>query len=243
MTESQLLIARVSGYVQRHMSQFDASHDYEHIKRVVGLAHTIYSQLNLPGESIPTDSEAQPTLDLPTITLSALLHDVGDRKYIKDGEDGTTLVRDKLLELGADEALATKVQAICLGVSYSAEVKDLARVKTLIAQHPELAVVQDADRLDAIGAVGIGRAFTYGGAKTNRDMEGTMEIFELHLLKVEALMKTEPGRKMARERTERLRTFQTWWGEEMEIGRISLPNPEPQLFNKEQKLDGLKLES
>lgn len=197
------------------MSHYDGSHDFNHIKRVVGLAHYIHSQMT---ELIPGKNTSTPHLDLDVITLSALLHDVGDRKYVQDSENAQTMVRDVLLGFGASQALAEKVQVICLGVSYSSENKDLAYVIDLIARHPELAVVQDADRIDAIGAVGIGRLFTYGGAKTERSMDKSVNILDDKLYKLENLMKTAPGKELARERTRRLREFHAWWEEEIKIG-------------------------
>jgi uncharacterized protein len=114
--------------------------------------------------------------------------------------------------------MATRVQTICLAVSYTSEKKDPVYVKNLIAKYPELAVVQDADRLDSIGAVGIGRVFTYGGARTARGMDGSMEMMEMKLFELEGMMKTGPGREMAGEKTERLRIFRGWWDEEVETG-------------------------
>lgn len=117
--------------------------------------------------------------------------------------------------LGCPRDLAARVQAICSGVSYSAEVRDPAGTAALITQYPELAVVQDADRLDSIGAIGLGRCFTFGGARTeSASLEEAMEQVETRLLRVEGMMKTEVGRKLARERTRRLRTFRDWWREE-----------------------------
>lgn len=152
MTDMRELINKVSASVENYMSKYDGSHDFNHIKRVVGLAHRIYSEM-----AATTSNKTAPTLDLDVITLSALLHDVGDRKYLKEGEDAKTMVRDVLLKLGTSQDLAEKVQTICGCVSYNSEMKDLGHVVSLIAKHPELAVVQDADRLDALGAVGIGR--------------------------------------------------------------------------------------
>ncbi|KAL6699149.1 hypothetical protein J3F84DRAFT_365061 [Trichoderma pleuroticola] len=201
LTVDPALVAKVTDYIKVYMANYDPSHDYSHIKRVVHLAQTIQAQV--------------PNTDRDIVTLAALMHDVGDRKYLKPGEDASRMIFTALTSLGASEELAEKIQTICLGVSYSSEIKDLARVRDLIEQHPELAVVQDADRLDAIGAVGIGRVFTFGGAK-GRDLGDSIGHFEEKLLKLETMMKTDVGRAMARERTERLRLMQEWWKQETE---------------------------
>ena len=207
---STALIPQVSSFVEKYMSKYDGSHDFNHIKRVVGLAHLIYNESkenqHLYGEAVE--------LDLNVITLAALLHDVGDKKYLAPGEDSNTLVLATLLSFGAPEGLALKVQRIVTGVSYSSEIKDPAQVQAVILKYPELAVVQDADRLDAIGAIGIGRTFTFGGAKGGRHMGETIAHFEEKLLKLEKMMKTAPGRRLARERAERLIVFKGWWEEE-----------------------------
>ena len=59
--------------------------------------------------------------------------------------------------------------------------------------------------------------FTYGGAKTDRSMAGTMEHLDEKLVKLEGMMKTPVGRKVARERGERLRVFKGWWVEEVGV--------------------------
>ncbi|PTB79010.1 hypothetical protein M440DRAFT_1398275 [Trichoderma longibrachiatum ATCC 18648] len=201
LTVDPALVAKVTDYIKVYMSNYDPSHDYSHIQRVVHLAQTIQPSV--------------PHTNRDIVTLAALLHDVGDRKYLKPGEDGLRMVHATLRSLGASEELAEKIQAICLGVSYTSEVKDPARVRELIREHPELAVVQDADRLDAIGAVGIGRAFTFGGAK-GRALGDSIGHFDVKLVKLEGMMKTDVGREMARERTERMRLMQEWWRQETE---------------------------
>ncbi|KAE8442255.1 hypothetical protein EG329_003515 [Mollisiaceae sp. DMI_Dod_QoI] len=208
------LIPKVTAFVEKYMSKYDGSHDFNHIRRVVGLAHLIYTEINKERQESPLMFDEEPELDLHVITLSALLHDVGDKKYLGPGEDANTLVLATLLSMGAPEELAIKVQRIVLGVSYSSEIKDPDAVKIMIQKYPELAVVQDADRLDAIGAVGIGRTFTFGGAKGGRAMAETIQHFDDKLERLESMMKTGPGRKLARERTERLTTFKSWWEEE-----------------------------
>ncbi|KAH8601903.1 hypothetical protein B0O99DRAFT_607709 [Bisporella sp. PMI_857] len=209
MAEHQDLVRKVSTYVESYMNNFDGSHDFYHIKRVLGLAHTIYAEVS---KSTPNTE-----LNLTIITLAALLHDVGDRKYIKPGEDPNILVQNLLLSFGAPPALAQKVQTICAGVSYFNEIQDPQKVIELILEHPELAIVQDADRLDAIGAVGVGRVFTYGGAKAKRSMDESVQVFDSKLLKLENCMKTKVGKRIARERTEHLRTFMKWWDAEVEV--------------------------
>jgi uncharacterized protein len=204
------LIPKVSGFVEKYMSKYDGSHDFNHIRRVVGLAHFIYTEIIKESEEDDEESD----LDLHVITLAALLHDVGDKKYLEPGQDGNTLVLATLLSFGAPEDLAIKVQRIVLGVSYSSEIKDPVNVRNQIEKYPELAVVQDADRLDAIGAVGIGRTFTFGGAKGAREMGETIKHFEEKLERLESMMKTAPGKRLARERTERLTIFKSWWDDE-----------------------------
>ncbi|POR38197.1 Uncharacterized protein TPAR_01605, partial [Tolypocladium paradoxum] len=73
----------------------------------------------------------------------------------------------------------------------------------------------DADRLDALGAVGVGRAFAFGGAR-GRGLGDTVDHFEEKLVRLEGMMKTETGRALARVRTERIRAVQAWWREETE---------------------------
>lgn len=74
--------------------------------------------------------------------------------------------------------------------------------------------MQDADRLDALGGIGIGRAFAYGGAR-GRGLGETVGHFEEKLVRLEGMMKTGEGRRLARVRGERVRVFRGWVREEM----------------------------
>lgn len=204
------LITKVLLYVEDYMSRFDASHDYEHILRVYYLSRTISAReahLLPPVHYNPN-----------VIALASLLHDVGDKKYLMPGEDGSTMVQNILLNLGASASIAEKVQEIVSHVSYSTEIKDPSKIQDLITEHPELAVVQDADRLDAIGAVGIGRCFAYTAAKGKGSLQEAITHFQEKLERLELMMKTRTGRAMAMERTERLRVFRGWWDEEVDEG-------------------------
>ena len=81
--------------------------------------------------------------------------------------------------------MACTVQKIGSNVSYKLEVQNPAYTRSIIEQVPELAIVQDADRLDALGAIGIGRTFTYGGVMKRAHMQETIDHFDEKLFKLE----------------------------------------------------------
>lgn len=207
----EALISSVKEYVQDYMSRYDASHDYKHIQRVLGLSLAILEK-ERPSPAVPVEQQYDETL----VTLGALLHDVGDKKYLQPGQDANTLVRDLLLQLGAPANLADRVQDLVLHVSFSTEKKDPQKTREKIASMPELGIVQDADRLDAIGAVGIARCFAFTGAKdlSGDGLDGAIEHFKEKLELLEGMMKTHAGRALARDRTEKLKVFRSWWESE-----------------------------
>ena len=145
------LIPATEQAVRRALQHVDASHDFSHIERVRRVS------LQLASAEGITDAAT-----LAAIELGALLHDVADWKY--SGSDGASAEAASriLAEAGcADAELLARVQAVIAGVGYSTELAG----GVAAALPLEVAIVQDADRLDAIGAIGIARSFTYGGAK------------------------------------------------------------------------------
>jgi uncharacterized protein len=190
------------GFVREYMSRFDPSHDYAHITRVHALA------LRLAATS-PTP------LNPHIVSLSALLHDVGDHKYT-DTTAAAASAEECLLSVGCPAGLAMAVQTVTAAVSFSKESENPARVQEVLNVYPELAAVQDADRLDALGAVGIARCFVFGGVKRPQcGLQGSVEHFGEKLVKLEGMMKTDAGREIARERTRRIEEFWRWWKEEV----------------------------
>lgn len=155
----QELFKSINEFVHAYMSQpgHDNSHDYHHILRVVSNANRI----------LQAELKANPSAsyDTTALFLAALLHDVGDRKYAKPGEDVENQISTILRERGAGDDLALKVQTMVHHVSYTHEVRNPEAVVATLQKYPELAIVQDADRLDAIGAVGVARCFSFGAAK------------------------------------------------------------------------------
>lgn len=210
-TSDTALFKAINTYVHAYMSQYDASHDYQHILRVLSNANLI---LQAETKTRPPSTPYNTT----SLFLAALLHDVGDHKYAKPGEDPDTLVRSILLTHGADVALADRVQIVVKHVGYTNENRDPQSVIDVLALYPELAIVQDADRLDAIGAVGIGRCFSFGAAKFPEQAMGRAIVhFDEKLFKLERMMKTQCGRGLARRRTEVLREFAREWREEEKL--------------------------
>lgn len=129
-------------------SQFegDASgHDWYHIERVLNVSRYIQSKEGG---------------DLEIIELAALLHDISDHKF-NGGilDEGGRVAFDLLVSFGYPENRAELVRYIVDNVSFKGAETD-AEMKSL-----EGKIVQDADRLDAIGAIGVGRTFAYGGHK------------------------------------------------------------------------------
>lgn len=138
------LILAITAEVRAFMRHYDASHAFDHVERVLGLALAI----------LAAEPPRRPALDARVVALAALLHDVGDRKYLAAGQDGAAVAHGLLRAYSADEALAARVQAICSGVSYTSEMEDPERTRVLMERYPELAVVQDADRIVRVAGCG-----------------------------------------------------------------------------------------
>ncbi|WEW61047.1 hypothetical protein PRK78_006536 [Emydomyces testavorans] len=231
LVSDSALVEKVTSYVKDYMSHYDSSHDFDHVQRVLGLARLIASVSQTPPSTSSTPNvNTSPPYNPLIITLSSLLHDVGDKKYLKPGDSADTMVYDLLVSFGAPNSLAEKINTVVRNVSFSSETKSAEsrmRVCQLVQEIPELGVVQDADRLDAIGAVGIGRTFTYGGAagkmgQNGRSMQSTIEHFTDKLECLEGLMKTAEGKRLAAERTRRLKLFREWWEEETRAAQEGL---------------------
>jgi uncharacterized protein len=153
------LIDNIRNEVQSHFANDTSGHDWFHIERVVKLA--VYIQSVEGG-------------DLEIVQLAALLHDISDHKLnggiLNDGARAANVI---LTKYGAAKELSLKVCDIIDRVSFKGA-KVFDEMPTL-----EGKIVQDADRLDAIGAIGIARAFSYGGNK-NRPMYVPSQSYHLH---------------------------------------------------------------
>lgn len=193
------IIAATIEFVKETLADAEKGHDWFHVERVYKNAKAINEEERANGL---------------IVQLAALLHDIADSKFHNGNEElGPQLAGDFLRGQGLPDEVIYHVQQIIRNLSYS------SNLGTVGYQSAELNVVQDADRLDAMGAIGIARAFTYGGFK-NREMYNpdvppqlnmskeeykrsaapTINHFYEKLLHLKDLMLTEKGKKMAEAR-------------------------------------------
>ena len=198
--EAENLIEKTVAFVKEVLADAEGGHNWYHIERVWNMSRYIW---DLEGHG-----------DLLTIELAALLHDISDAKF-NGGDEvlGCQLAFNFLSTLGVKRETAEHVQSIIKYVSYKGGFPQ-SHIRSI-----EFRIVQDADRLDAMGAIGIARAFNYGGFKNRliydpsiplqdyKDSEAyhksdapTINHFYEKLLKLKDLMNTKTGREIALER-------------------------------------------
>jgi uncharacterized protein len=152
------IIQKTADYIKGEFSDDSSGHDWWHIYRVWKNAITICEHEKA---------------DAFIVELAALLHDLDDWKFNESGDETPLRAKAWLDSCSVETSIADKVCEIIMHISYKgANVEN--KMKSL-----EGFIVQDADRLDAIGAIGIGRAFAYGGYK-NRLMYDPESDPQLH---------------------------------------------------------------
>ena len=197
-------------YALERMRTNEGSHDFGHARRVLHHAKQICAELLREGA----------TINEGVVAISALLHDVFDAKLYTGDEPGEILLGRFLrsLELAPEHIAA--ISRVVRGISFS---KQMASSEGECPRSLEMDVVQDADRLDAIGAIGIARCFAYGGAKRT-SLQSSRLHFEEKILRLESLMRTAAGKRMAAERHRFVCTFLETLDEEFRLtGQNSLP--------------------
>lgn len=194
---NQEIVDKTVTFVQKTLANAEGGHDWWHIYRVWKIAKHI--------------AEKEGGVNVLVVQLGALLHDIADSKF-NDGDEeiGPKKARDFLLSLDVDEEVISHVENIVRHISFKGALEGKKWTS------PELAVVQDADRLDALGAIGIARTFNYGGHKgralydpniqpnlqmTKEEYKNstapTLNHFYEKLLLLKDLMNTKTGKEMA----------------------------------------------
>lgn len=192
------IIQQTIAFVKDQLSDAEGGHDWWHIYRVWKLSRHIAKEEKV---------------DNLIIDLGALLHDIADAKFHGgDEEIGPKLASAHLLSIGIDKDTIQHVEQIIRNISFKNSNEQKFRSQ-------ELDIIQDADRLDAIGAIGIARAFNYGGykdrpiynpeikpnlkmskAEYKKSLSPTINHFYEKLLLLKDMMNTSTGRAMAEER-------------------------------------------
>ncbi|KAJ2784853.1 hypothetical protein H4R18_000887 [Coemansia javaensis] len=247
MTEA-VVVDATERFVRAYMGRYDCSHDWYHVQRVVRQA-----------VAIAADEAQRRPVDVLVVRLAALLHDVDDAKYRQQGGgDRAFSSAEFLVAAGLDAARAALVARIVDAVSFRKELladeQDRAGTTTTTAAGgaadrewrqacAELACVQDADRLDAIGAFGVLRCAAFSGARGRplHDPEdaaladitydqyvarsagagagSAVSHFYEKLLRLAAMMKTDRGRAEARQRHAFMRGFLDQIDAELRFGQ------------------------
>lgn len=212
----QQIIEQTEVYVQKELGQDATGHDWFHVDRVRGNALTIYKQEN-QGDAF-------------VIEMAALLHDIADEKLNDSVEKGEAKLEAFLNSILLEKETKDHIKQIIETISYKGGRKtELATI--------EAKIVQDADRLDAIGAIGIARAFAYGGKKGQPIYDPNIQVREemtleeyrkgkstsIHhfyekLLKLKDLLNTKTAKDMAEKRQKMMELFleqffQEWNGQ------------------------------
>ncbi|CAM1370790.1 Phosphohydrolase [Tenacibaculum soleae] len=205
--DTQQTIKNTIVFVKKTLQGAEGGHDWFHIERVYKNALLIAEDENV---------------DNFIVSLGALLHDIADAKFY-DGDEtiGPKLARKFLEKQQVDEESIVHIENIIQYISYKTSLSDGVKFSS-----PELAVIQDADRLDAIGAIGIARCFNYGGFKNRvlydpeikpnlnmtkdeykKSTAPTINHFYEKLLLLKDKMNTQRGKQIAIQRHNYMESF------------------------------------
>ena len=216
MNKEQIINQTVE-FVKQTLANAEGGHDWWHIYRVWKSAKQLAQNEQV---------------DLFVVELGALLHDIADSKFHNGDETvGPKKAKEFLTSIGVNEEIIYHVEQIISNISFKGG-KEEQKFKS-----PELDVIQDADRMDAIGAIGIARTFNYGGHK-NREIYNpeiqpdlnmtkeqyknstapTINHFYEKLLLLKDRMNTNAGRAMAEQRHQFMQDYldqfyREWEGE------------------------------
>jgi len=146
MTDKDSVLKNTEAFVKKTLKNAEGGHDWFHIQRVLNNAKLIAKTEDV---------------DEFVVALGALLHDIADAKFY-DGDEtiGPKMAREFLEKEQVNEITILHIENIINFISFKSSLSSGVKFTS-----PELDVIQDADRLDAIGAIGIARCFNYGGFK------------------------------------------------------------------------------
>ena len=178
------ILKETENWVSIAMAENDPAHDGMHVQRVVALTRQLCA--------------AYPQADAAKAELLAWLHDMNDDKL--SSNCGLAAVEAFLREA---DAAAEDIAFVLQGIPYISYRKHPKLDESIPL---EIRIVQDADRIDAMGAIGIARTFAYGGAK-GRSLNDSLQHFDEKLLLLYDLLSTDAAKEIAKPRYEFLKSF------------------------------------
>jgi uncharacterized protein len=199
----QSLIEKTKHYVETIMKDDTSGHDYFHVMRVYETAVQLAKNTRA---------------DRLIVELASLLHDVDDPKLVVNVDGSKTRAESFLRGESVDEGIIRHIIDILRTMSYSAYLNG-TRVATIEGE-----IVQDADRLDAIGAIGIARAFAYGGSKHRPiylgdiDDDSSIAHFYQKLVKLVPLINMRKAKRIARRRMRLMNRFLKAFHKDFAVG-------------------------
>ncbi|SDJ68363.1 HD domain-containing protein [Sediminibacillus albus] len=182
-------LSKIEDYVMQLFQNEGTGHDYYHMKRVALMARGFAREENA---------------DTFVAEAAGWLHDIGDKKLFNDPFSAKEGMKVFLQQIGLDDEQISTIERAVADVSFS---KGHKKPSTLEGQ-----IVQDADRLDALGAVGIARTFAYGGANgqlihSENTANTSIQHFYDKLLLLKDLMITAAAKKEAGIRHQFMKTY------------------------------------
>lgn len=203
--DKNLMIEKTKDFVKEKLYGEGSGHDWFHIERVYNLSKFIAEKENA---------------DIFIVEMTSLLHDIDDWKFSNDTDTNTTTTENFLASISVPKNDINKIISIIKTMSFKGGVVDSTQNSI------EGKVVQDSDRLDAIGAIGIARTFAYGGSKgrqiydpsispieftsleqVKNEENHTINHFYEKLLKLKDLMNTETAKELAEKRHNFMENF------------------------------------
>jgi uncharacterized protein len=224
LPEHQQLFRCVNEAVRAYMTQdhMDATHDYEHIQRVVMLAHRLYHSTN------PEIEPWKLQIDKLLMYLGAMMHDIGDRKYLRPGETTESVLENMIIECCLPVTLGKHLLYLIPRVSFNREQNAKEDILAACDAFPELRIIQDADRLDSIGALGQARNSMYAAfcARRTQSLNTSVQSHWYRGKPVVDNMKTIAGSSEAKKRWEWMEQYQKLWNEESNVYSVVEEVPE-----------------
>lgn len=203
--DKNLMIEKTKDFVKEKLYGEGSGHDWFHIERVYNLSKFIAEKENA---------------DLFIVEMTSLLHDIDDWKFSNDTDTNTTTTENFLASISVPKNDINKIISIIKTMSFKGGVVDSTQNSI------EGKVVQDSDRLDAIGAIGIARTFAYGGSKGRQIYDPSINPIEFtsleqvknaenhtvnhfyeKLLKLKDLMNTNTAKEIAQKRHKFMENF------------------------------------